>query len=52
MCYKQNKSLFFSSNVCHFQYDHRFLVSREMGNIRRCKEIHLQKLIKFGLLEE
>ena len=22
------------SEVCHFQYDHRFLVSREMKNIR------------------
>ena len=22
----------------HFQYDHRFLFSREMGNIRTCKK--------------
>ena len=39
----------FPSKVCHFQYDHRFPFSREMGNIRRCKEVHLQKRIKFGL---
>ena len=41
MCYEENKSLFFEvmnngtifpSNVFHFQYDHRFLFSREMGN--------------------
>ena len=36
----------FPSKVCHFQYDHRFRFSREMGNIRTCKEIRLQKLIK------
>ena len=39
----------FPSKVCHFQYGHRFLFSREMGNIRTCKEIRLQKLIKFIL---
>ena len=39
----------FSSKVCHFQYDHRFLFRREMGNIRRCNEIRLQKHIQFGL---
>ena len=27
------------------QYDHRCLFSREMGNIRACKEVSLQKLI-------
>ena len=60
MCYKENKSLFFDlmkngqifpSNVFHFQYDHRFLFSTEMGNIRTCKEVWLQKLIKFKLSE-
>ena len=39
----------FPSKVCHFQHDHKSLFSREMGNIRTCKEIRLQKLIKFGL---
>ena len=34
----------FPSKVRHFQYDHRFLFSREMGNIRTCKEIRLLKL--------
>ena len=24
----------FHSKVCHFQYDHRFLFSREMGNMQ------------------
>ena len=50
MCYEENKSLFFEvikngqifpSKVCHFQYDHRFLFSREMRNIRTRKEIRL-----------
>ena len=41
----------FPSEVCHFQYDHRFLFSREMGNIRTWKEKLLQKLIKFGSSE-
>ena len=58
MCYYENKSLFFDvmkngqifpSNVCHFHYDPRFLFSREMGNIRTCKEVRLQELIKFRL---
>ena len=44
-----NNGQIFPSKVCHFQYDHRFLFSREMGNIRTCKEIRLQKLIKFIL---
>ena len=41
----------FSSKVCYFQYDHRFLFSREMWNIRTCKDIRLQKLDKFRLSE-
>ena len=39
----------FPSKVRHFQYDQRILFSRETGNVRRCKEIRMQKLIKFGL---
>ena len=41
---------FFPLKVCHFQYDHRFLFSREMENIRTCKEVRLKKPIKFRLL--
>ena len=40
----------FPSKICHFQYDHRFLFSREMGNSRACNEVRLQKLIKLRLL--
>ena len=48
MRYINNKSLFFnvkknvqifSSRFCHFQFDHRFLFSREMGSIASCKEV-------------
>ena len=55
----RKKSLFFEvmkngqifpSKVNHFQYDHRFLFSREMENIRTCKEIRLKNFFKFGLL--
>ena len=58
MSYKENKSLFFDatknghifpSKVCHFQYDRRFLLSREMGNIRTCKEVSLPRLTQFRL---
>ena len=58
MCYEEHKSLLIDvmkhdqmlhSKVCHFQYDHRFLFSTEMENIRTRKEISLQKLIKFRL---
>ena len=58
MCSMENKSFFFDamknghifpSKVCHFQYDNRFLFSKEMRNIRTCKEISLEELIKFGL---
>ena len=58
MCYEENKSLFFDvmknshffpSKVCHFHYNHRFLFSREIGNIRTYKEVRLQKLIEFRL---
>ena len=33
----------FSSRICHSQYDHRLFFSRDMGNIKTCKEIRLQK---------
>ena len=39
----------FPSKVSHFQYDHIFVFSREIGKIVMCKEIRLQKLIKFRL---
>ena len=29
----------FPSKVCHFQYDHRFLFSKETRNIRACKDV-------------
>ena len=58
MSYKENKSQFFDaiknghifpSKVCHFQCDRRFLLSREMGNIRTCKEVSLPRLTQFRL---
>ena len=39
----------FPSKVCHFQYNDRFLFSREMGNIRTCKEVCLRKPLQFRL---
>ena len=39
----------FPANICHFQYDHRFFFTGEMGNIRTCKEVRLQKFVKFIL---
>ena len=41
-----NNGQIFASKVRNFQYNHRFLFSTEMGNIRMCKEKRLQKLIK------
>ena len=38
----------FPSKVCHFQYDHRFLFSRGMGNIRAYKEVRLKWRIEFS----
>ena len=35
----------FPLKVCHFQYDHRLLFSREMGNIRTCKEYVCKNLL-------
>ena len=35
----------FPSNVCHFQYDHRWYFSRERWNIRTCKEARLKSLL-------
>ena len=31
----------YASEIGNFQYDHRFLFSREMGSIRTCKEKRL-----------
>ena len=39
------KSQVFSSKVCDIQYDHKFLLSREMGSIRTSKEVRLQKRV-------
>ena len=53
VCYKKSKSLFFEaikngrilpSKACHFQFDNRFPFGIEMGDIRSCKKIKLQKL--------
>ena len=41
----------FPSKVFHFQCIHKLFFSREMGNIRACKEVRLQKRIKFRLSE-
>ena len=57
MCYKENLFFFdvmkngeiFSSKVCHFQYNRRFLFRRETRNSRTCKEVCMQKLIKSRL---
>ena len=37
----------FTSEIGHFEHDHRFLFSREMWNIKSCKDVTLQKLSKF-----
>ena len=39
----------FPSKACHSQYGHRLFFGREMGNNRTCKEVRLQKLVKFRL---
>ena len=60
MCYKKGKSLIFDvmkygqifpSKVCHL-FENRFLFNREMGNIRSCKEVRLQKFIKSRLSKQ
>ena len=38
-----------SSIVSHFQHDYRLLFSTEMGNIRTCKKVRLQELMRFRL---
>ena len=57
ICYLENKSLIFdvmkngqifSSQISSFQYDHRSVFNRKMANIKTCKQIGLQDLIKFG----
>ena len=61
-CVTRNTNLYFlditknrqvlASKVCHFQYDHRFLLEVKWGTLEcACKEIHLKTLIKFGLSE-
>ena len=57
MCCNENLYFFevmrnsqiFPPKVCHFKYDHRFVFSREMENIRTCRKVRLQKLNKFRL---
>ena len=57
MCYKENLYFFdvmkngemFSSKVCHFQYNSRFLFRRETRNSRTCKEVSMRKLTKSRL---
>ena len=44
----QNVQIYLSE-IVYFEHDHRFPFSREMGNIRSCKEVRLLKLIKFRL---
>ena len=52
MCYKKKPLFFdvvkdghiFPSKAYHFQYDHRLLFSREMGNIRSCNWENLLNL--------
>ena len=41
----------FPSGIGHFEHDHGFVFSRELWNIRSCKEVRLQKPIKFRLSE-
>ena len=37
------------AKACYFQYDHKFIFSREMGNIGSWREVKLQKRIKYRL---
>ena len=39
----------FPSKACQSQYGHRLFFGREMGNNRTCKEVRLQRLVKFRL---
>ena len=57
VCYKEKKSVFFDLRknsyifplkVCHFQYDHRFFFSREMGNNRAYKKVLLKRKNHLG----
>ena len=41
----------FPSKVCHFQYDHRFLFSREMGNIKNLSNLYCQDSIRFSIYQ-
>ena len=58
-CYKGNKFHFFDamkngqsfpSKVCHFQYEKRFLFSREMRNIRVYREVRLKRVFPSNFL--
>ena len=53
---------FFLKTFVHFQYDHRFLFSKEMRNIRMCKDakryvcknllnLDCQERIRFGIYQ-
>ena len=46
----RNVHIFPQSEINYFEHDHRFLFSREMGNIRSWKEVIRQKRTKFRLL--
>ena len=35
----------FPSKICHFQYDHRFLFSREMGKVERAMRCVCKNLL-------
>ena len=50
MCFQENKSLFFDVNGKLFPS--KIFFSREIGKIRTCKEVRMQKLIKFRLSEQ
>ena len=53
MRYKKNGQVF-PSKICDFQYDHRLLLSKEMGNITSCKKVKnlcCQESISFGIFK-
>ena len=42
----------FPSKVCHFQYDHRFLFSREIGNVgKNLLNSDCQDSFRFGMFQ-
>ena len=49
-CAVMKISIFLKSwEIATFEYDHRFVFSREMENMRTCRKVRLQKLNKFRL---